>query len=116
MRKQLSSDRRDQLPLKPNLHSATVGTQPSRARRDLADLLTLLIESFEEHHYELHKASPLEALRFPMGQHHLRQKDLLDVFTTPSVASEVLSGRRELSREHIRRLSARFSVPIDLFF
>ncbi len=51
-----------------------------------------------------------------MDQHHLRQKDLLDVFGTPSVASEVLSGKRDLSKEHIRRLSERFSVPVDLFF
>jgi HTH-type transcriptional regulator/antitoxin HigA len=82
----------------------------------MADLLTLLIEDFEERQYQLPRTSPLEALRFLMDQHHLRQKDLLDVFGTPSVASEVLSGKRELSKEHIRRLSERFSVPVELFF
>ncbi len=88
----------------------------SRAERELADLLTLLVENFEERQYQLPKATPLEALRFLMDQHHLRQKDLLDVFGTPSIASEVLSGKRELSKEHIRRLSERFSVPVELFF
>jgi len=40
-----------------------------------------------------------------MEAHDLRQKDLVDIFNTESVASEVLSGKRELTREHIKRLS-----------
>lgn len=88
----------------------------TRAERELADLITLLVENFEEQHYQLPKASPLEAVRFLMDQHNLRQKDMLDVFGTRSVASEVLSGKRELSKEHIRRLSERFSVPVEIFF
>ena len=83
---------------------------------ELADLLTLLIENYEEQHYQLPKSSPLEMLQFLMDQHGLKQKDLLDVFSTPSIASEVLNGKRELSKEHIRRLSARFHVSPELFF
>lgn len=51
-----------------------------------------------------------------MDQHGLRHKDLLDVFGTPSIVSEVLSGRRELSKEHIRRLSGRFHLSPEIFF
>jgi HTH-type transcriptional regulator / antitoxin HigA len=82
----------------------------------LADLLTLLIEDFEEKHYQLPKASPLEAITFLMDQHGLRQKDLVDVFGTPSIVSEVLSGKRDLNKEHIIRLSKRFRVSPELFF
>jgi HTH-type transcriptional regulator/antitoxin HigA len=84
--------------------------------RDLADLLTLLIENFEEKHYQLPRASPLEAISFLMDQHGLKQKDLTDVFGTPSIVSEVLSGKRDLNKEHIGRLSARFHVSPELFF
>ena len=84
--------------------------------KDLADLLTLLIEDFEEKHYQLPKASPLEAVAFLMEQHGLKQKDLLDVFGTPSIVSEVLSGKRDLNKEHISRLSKRFAVSPELFF
>ena len=84
------------------------------AEQDLAELLTLLIEDFESRSYQLPKASPLEVVRFLMDQHGLKQRDLLDVFGTSSVASEVLSGKRELSKDHIRRLSARFSIPADM--
>jgi len=55
-------------------------------------------------------------LQFLMDQHGLKQKDLIDVFGTPSIVSEVLNSKRELSKEHIRRLSARFKVSPELFF
>jgi HTH-type transcriptional regulator/antitoxin HigA len=84
--------------------------------KDLADLLTLLIEDFEEKHYQLPKASPLEAITFLMDQHGLKQKDLVDVFGTPSIVSEVLSGKRDLNKDHIARLSKRFRVSPELFF
>ncbi len=92
------------------------GNRLTRAERELADLLTLMIEDFEERHYALPKASPLEVLRFLMEQHGLKQKDLVDVFGTPSIVSETLHGKRELSKEHIRRLSRRFQVSPEVFF
>lgn len=88
----------------------------SPAERELLDLLTLLIENFEDQHYSLPKASPVAVLEFLMDQHGLKQKDLLDVFGAPSIVSEVLSGKRELNKDHIKRLSKRFHVSPDLFF
>lgn len=88
----------------------------SAAERELAALLTLLIEDFESKHYELPQASPVEVLRFQMDQHNLRQRDLLDVFGSPSIVSEVLRGKRELSKEHIRRLAERFRIPVETLF
>jgi HTH-type transcriptional regulator/antitoxin HigA len=86
------------------------------AEKELAELLTLLIEDFEEKRYQLPKGKPLGVLRFLMGQHNLLQKDLADVFGTPSIVSEVLNGKRELNKEQIARLSARFHVSPELFF
>ncbi len=45
----------------------------------------------------------------------LKQKDLVDIFGTPSIVSEVLKGKRNLTVEHIRRLSERFHVTPELF-
>lgn len=86
------------------------------AEKELAELLTLLIEDFEEKRYRLPRAKPLDVLRFLMQQHGLLQKDLVDVFGTPSIVSEVLHGKRELNKEQIARLSARFHVSPELFF
>jgi HTH-type transcriptional regulator/antitoxin HigA len=88
----------------------------TRAEKELAELLTLLIEDFEERQYQFPQTKPLDVLNFLMDQHGLRQKDLVDVFGTPSIVSEVLSGKRELNKEHIKRLSERFHVSPELFF
>ena len=82
----------------------------------LAELLTLLIEEFEAQEYALPAGGPIDLLRHLMDANHLRQADLLDVFGTASVVSEVLKGKRELSKNHITRLSARFHLSPALFF
>jgi len=87
----------------------------SAAERRMADLLTLLIEDFEEKHYALKSASPVEVLHELMRANNLKQKDLVDVFGTPSIVSEVLHGKRQLTTEHIRRLSQRFHVSPEVF-
>jgi HTH-type transcriptional regulator / antitoxin HigA len=86
------------------------------AERELMSLLTLLIEDFEDKHSLLPRATPIEILEFLMDQHGLKQKDLVDVFGTPSVVSEILSGKRELNKDHIQRLSKRFHVSPEIFF
>jgi HTH-type transcriptional regulator/antitoxin HigA len=82
----------------------------------LAELLTLLIADYEERNYQLRAATPLEIIEELMAANGLRQKDLVDVFGTESIVSEVLNGKRELNKEHIKRLSERFRVSPALFF
>jgi HTH-type transcriptional regulator / antitoxin HigA len=88
----------------------------TRAEEKLIELLAVLIEDFEERHLTVPKATPVAVIRHLMEAHDLRQKDLLDVFGTESIASEVLNGKRELTREHIKRLSGRFGVSPAVFF
>jgi HTH-type transcriptional regulator/antitoxin HigA len=92
------------------------GSRLSAAERRMAELLTLLIEDFEEKHYSLKGASAIDVLNELMMANNLKQKDLLDVFGTPSIVSEVLRGKRKLTTEHIRRLSRRFHVSPEVFF
>jgi len=92
------------------------GSRMSAAERRMAELLTLLIEDFEEKHYSLKGATPVEVLHELMKANNLKQKDLVDVFGTPSIVSEVLSGKRKLTTQHIQRLSRRFHVSPEVFF
>lgn len=92
------------------------GNPLSAAERRMADLLTLLMEDFEEKRYALKAASPVDVLNELMLANNLKQKDLLDVFGTPSIVSEVRRGKRKLTTEHIRRLSRRFHVSPEVFF
>jgi HTH-type transcriptional regulator/antitoxin HigA len=93
------------------------GEMLTAAERRLAELLTvLLIQDFEEKAYALKPARPVEVLRELMSANGLRQKDLLDIFGTPSIVSEVLREKRALTVEHMRRLSRRFRVSPEVFF
>ncbi|MBZ5614414.1 MAG: transcriptional regulator [Acidobacteriia bacterium] len=91
------------------------GIRMTAAERRMAELLTLLIEDFKEKHYSLKSASPVEVISELMLANSLKQKDMLDIFGTASIVSEVLSGKRKLTTEHIRRLSRRFHVSPELF-
>lgn len=97
------------------LYSLDKKVNPSPAERELADLLTVLIEQFEENRYSLKSASPIESLIELMSANGLKQKDLVGIFGTPSIISEVLGGKRKLTVEHIVKLSRRFRVSPDLF-
>jgi HTH-type transcriptional regulator / antitoxin HigA len=91
------------------------GNRMTAAERRMAELLTLLVEDFEEKHYALKASSPVDVLNELMRANNLKQKDLLDVFGTPSIVSEVLHGKRQLTTDHIRRLSRRFHVSPEVF-
>jgi HTH-type transcriptional regulator/antitoxin HigA len=92
------------------------GSRISASERRMAQLLTLLIEDFEEKHYAFEAASAIDVLHELMLANNLKQKDLVDIFATPSIVSEVLRGKRQLTTEHIRRLSRRFHVSPEVFF
>ena len=98
------------------LEELTSKQNVTAAEDKLIQLLTVLVEKFEDSHYPVPNAGPLDIIRHLMEVHQLRQKDLVDVFGTESVVSDVLNGKRELTKEHIRRLSERFGVSPAVFF
>ena len=81
-----------------------------------AELLTALIEAYEEKHYPVRALSPVELLTELMAANNLRQKDLAPLFGSDSIVSEVLRGKREMNKQHIEKLSQRFNVSPALFF
>ena len=83
--------------------------------KELADLMTVLIESYEERHYALDASTPHSRLYSLMEEHGMRQRDLLPVFGSRGVASEVVNGKRAISKAQAKRLARLFHVPADLF-
>jgi HTH-type transcriptional regulator/antitoxin HigA len=81
----------------------------------LGELMTLLVRQFEESKYPLGHAGPLEALRILTENRGLRQRDLIPVFASSSVASDVFTGKRSISKAHARKLAEYFHVPVSLF-
>jgi len=81
----------------------------------LAEVLTLLIEDYEEKHYPLPRVSPNESLKALMEERGLKHKDIWPVLRNKGAATEILSGRRSISKAQARRLAEFLHVPIELF-
>lgn len=80
----------------------------------LLALLERLIQDYDEQ-VELPKIEPYKVVLFLMEHKGLRQADLLPVFGSRSVASEVLNGKRALSKNHIRKLADFFHLSPEAF-
>lgn len=91
--------------------------QPQRSTAEELYLgaLTDLVETYENVHVAIPPTSGVDALRYLMAENQLTQADLVPLFGTPSVVSEVLSGKRRLALDHIKRLAAHFGLPADVF-
>lgn len=89
-----------------------LGRELTPAEKLLAELMTLLVREFEERNYPLGHAGPLEVLMEDRG---VRQRDLIPMFGSSSVASDVLNEKRSISKSHARKLAEFFCVPVSLF-
>jgi len=89
---------------------------PARDEEKYAAVLITLIEAYEEEHHSIPDASPVEILRTLMDANNLRQKDLVPIFGSESIVSEVLHKKRALNKTHIEKLSKRFHVSPAVFF
>jgi HTH-type transcriptional regulator / antitoxin HigA len=87
----------------------------SPEEREYSELLAVLIEAFEDANYALDGSTPESRLRSLMEERSLRQRDLLEVFGSRGVASEVVRGKRAISKAQAKKLAAIFHVPADLF-
>ncbi len=74
------------------------------------------IEGYEKKEFIMEPATPEDMLRFLMEQNSLTQYDLVDELGGQSVVSEILNGKRKLTREHIERLSKRFHINPASFY
>ena len=81
----------------------------------LAEVLTLLIEDYEEKCYPMPRVSPNESLKALMDDRGLKHKDIWPVLGNKGAATEILNGRRSISKAQAKRLAEFFQVPIDLF-
>ena len=91
------------------------GNKISFEENALLELLGKLIADFEEEFYQPREAAPQEILIELMNARGLKQTDLADVLGSKSRVSEVLSGKRELSKSQIKSLSEFFKVSAELF-
>ena len=97
------------------LFRLTALANPSSDEREAIELLTLLVERYEQEHYSIPAAEPVAVVRFLIEKQNLTQRDLIPQFGSESAVSMFLSGQRNLTLEQVRKLSDRFKLPVDLF-
>lgn len=88
--------------------------KPGSQEYDQLDVLATLVEVYEEEHHPIPPPDPVEAIQFRMEQLGLGRKDLEGLIGSRARVSEILTGRRSLSLEMIRRLHQRLGIPADI--
>jgi HTH-type transcriptional regulator / antitoxin HigA len=80
----------------------------------LLEMLAMLIEEYEDRRHPLPQTEPHKMLGYLLAEKGMKPVDLSDILPRSRV-SEILSGKRGISKTQAKQLAARFRVPVDLF-
>lgn len=94
--------------------SDEVGDDEDHPLFSLLEIVQDLMQRWEDEHVEIPNSEPKELLRYLLEDNDLKQKDLADIIS-PTLMSDILSGRRKISREVAKSLGARFHLEPGIF-
>ena len=97
-----------------NRLDAIFDSKPGTPTGDELEILTMLIEKYEDEHVQIDYPDPIEAIKFRMEQMGYTQNDLAKVVGLKSRASELLNKKRKLTLDMIRKLHISLSIPTDV--
>lgn len=80
---------------------------------DEAEILTILIEKYEDDNYPIGPPDPIEAIKFRMDQLDMKKSDLAEIIGYKSRVSEILSKKRKLTLQMIRKLHEKLKIPYE---
>jgi len=87
--------------------------KPNSKLSDELEVLSILIEAYENKHYPIPPPHPIEAIKFRIEQMGIDEKELTKILGGRSRKSEILSGRRKLSLNMIRELHKKLKIPAE---
>ena len=90
------------------------GANQAHPLAGLVEALGEMIQSYEKRQAPMAEAEPREVLRYLMTEHGFRQTDLADI-SSQGMISDILSGRREISKALAKKLATRFHVSASVF-
>lgn len=93
-----------------DIFDAKMGTEEG----DELEILSILIDRYENEHFPIGMPDPIEAIKFRMEQMGMKQKDLAEVVGFKSRVSEVLNKKRKLTLDMIRKLNATLHIPTEV--
>jgi HTH-type transcriptional regulator / antitoxin HigA len=93
----------------------TMKSRPTKGtpQGDAYELVIMLIENYEERHYPVPPLHPIEAIKFYLDQKSINEAESNIIFGSPSRKSEILSGKRKLSLNMIRKLHEKLGIPTN---
>jgi len=93
-----------------------MSAKPNTPQMDELEVLSTLVEVYEEQFHKIEAPDPIEAIKFRMEQDGLKQKDLVAIVGSKSRVSEILNRKRKLTVEMIRNLHKTLHIPIESLF
>jgi HTH-type transcriptional regulator/antitoxin HigA len=87
--------------------------KPNTPNGDLLEVLTTLVEFYEQKHFNITPPNPIEAIKFRMEQLGLKQSDIAEIIGGKNRASEILNKKRELTAKMMRDLHHKFNIPAE---
>lgn len=95
------------------IHSTEKAIEPDSPVGEELELLSLLVEKYEQEHYPVDAPDPIEAIKFRMDQMDLKQVDLAPLLGGKTRVSEILNGKRALTLKMIVLLNRYLGIPFE---
>jgi HTH-type transcriptional regulator/antitoxin HigA len=95
------------------INSSENAIEPDSPEGEEMELLSLLVEKYEQEHYQMEAPDPIEAIKFRMEQMNLKQSDIAPLFGGKTRVSEVLNGKRTLTLRMITLLNRYLGIPFE---
>ena len=103
-------DYQDALDRLEDIFDAKKGTEEG----DELEILSILIDQYENENFPIGMPDPIEAIKFRMEQMGMKQKDLAEVVGFKSRVSEILNKKRKLTLDMIRKLNTTLHIPTEV--
>jgi HTH-type transcriptional regulator/antitoxin HigA len=87
--------------------------KPGTAESDEADVLSLLIKTYEDKHFVIEVSSPLEAIKYRMNEQGLSNSDLASILGFKSRVTDLFNRNRKLNLKMIRKLNKQLQIPLE---
>ena len=87
--------------------------KPNTQDADELEILSILVENYEQKHYPVPPPNPVDAIKYRLQQTGVDEKELNKILGGRSRKSEILSGKRKLSLNMIRELHDKLNIPAE---
>src|SRR3989339_1174398 len=93
---------------------AIMDAKPNTPEGDELELLSLLVEKYEQEKYPLPEADPVDVIRYYMEQRGLKAKDLVGIIGDKTIVSKIMNRERKLNLKMVRNLHQKVKIPYSL--